>query len=166
MSKLWGLDHEVFEIFYTNCWWRLIIGVSRTKKIKNSCLSLFLISIVSEVREMSCDYGAKECPWKWIMKKQKQISKIKKKRGGGGVHWINNQPTCFFPRWYWEGRHCWTKGSFISYLSLYSKSCRKKYLIIYGAMLCNERQVWQTVRPCPLVSPHFTLPIQCSLICT
>lgn len=127
-------------------------------------LSLFLISIVSEVREMSCDYGAKECPWKWIMKKQKQISKIKK--GGGGVHWINNQPTCFFPSWYWEGRHCWTKGSFISYLSLYSKSCRKKYLIIYGAMLCNERQVWQTVRPCPLVSPHFTLPIQCSLICT
>lgn len=55
--------------------------VCQEKKIKNSCLSLFLISIVSEVREMSCDYGAKECPWKWIMKMQKQISKIKKKKG-------------------------------------------------------------------------------------
>lgn len=135
------------------------------KKIKKIMLILvFNLHSFRSQRNVMWLYGAKECPWKWIMKKQKQISKIKK--GGGGVHWINNQPTCFFPSWYWEGRHCWTKGSFISYLSLYSKSCRKKYLIIYGAMLCNERQVWQTVRPCPLVSPHFTLPIQCSLICT
>lgn len=68
--------------------------VCQEQKINNSCLSLFLISIVSEVREMSCDYGAKECPWKWIMKKQKQISKIKKKRGWWGA--LNQQSTNLF----------------------------------------------------------------------
>lgn len=61
--RLWGIWNILYKLLMEIDYWCV------KKKKKNLCLFLFLIFIVLEVREMLCDYGVKECFWKWIMKK-------------------------------------------------------------------------------------------------